>query len=399
MAYDGLSNYYGTPTMAIMYASPQEGFISWAIMAAHGIRVWATSGGLSRSQQLLTTPKDMKLFAELFGWEEKHKDELTGAIRPLADIGVLLSAATRDMAVSHMAPMGEAWYPHVREWSGWCETLTDEYLQYAMIVEPELTLSCLRQYALIILPDTTCLSDAACQAVVEYVAQGGNLIFTHKTGTCDETGSPSLMPEHRLGRLGINAGAGSWDSSSSEQPAFRFGNHGLGKWVYFTHTPGRMVYVEANTRGTPRVNNVPTISVSEEDRQLQKSLMLNAVRWAAGNERSLTVKQAPEGLLIKAFNQQNNKRRSVVVHLLNCLGEESVKFGEVIPDKEPIKFPPLKNDIILELRLDSIKQAYLISPDWPGRKPVKFKRIDGVFHLAIPAHTLKRYEALYISGT
>ena len=123
--------------------------------------------------------------------------------------------------------------------------------------------------------------------------------------------------------------------------------------------------------------------------------MIQAVRWALADQLPLTVKQAPAGLLIKAFQHQNSKRQAVAIHLLNLRGE-SVKFGEVIPEKYPVKFPSLENDIILELRFDSIKQAYLISPDWPGEKPVKVKPTNNGIQLTIPAHTLKRYEVLYI---
>lgn len=396
MAYNGLSNYYGTPTMAVQYnPNFHEGFFGWALRVAHGIRVWATSGGgaLARRGQLLTAPKDMALFDELFGWEERHKGELARAIRPLADIGVLLSASTRDMDLPHLDPRWEAWYPYVREWAGWCETLTDEYMQYAMLADQELTLSRLRQYALIILPDTSCMSDAACQAVVEYVARGGNLIFTHKAAACDETGSQKPMPGHRLGKLGIDASAADCCSSSSGQPTVRFGNHGLGKWVYFANRPGQAVFSEFNYLEKPRTRNAPDApAVSDEDWKLQKSLMMDAVRWAAGDKRPLTVAQAPRGLLIKAFRRENN---GLVVHLLNCRGD-SVKFGEKIPANSLVKYPPQENDISLELRLDSIKKAYLISPDWKGRKPVKVERTGGGFRITIPAHTLKRYAVLCV---
>lgn len=397
MAYNGLSNYYGTPTIALLYAARQEEFISWAIRSAHGIRVWITSGGgyLPRRDQLLNAPKDLALCKELFGWEEKHKNELTGSMHPVADIGVLLSASTRDMA--HKNELDDWENSYTSELDGWGETLTCEYLQYAVIVEQELILSALQRYALIIIPNAVCLSDAACQAVVEYVTDGGTLIITHKTGTCDETGLQKSISRHLMGKLGICTSASCQDSDSAGQQNVRFGNHGLGKWVFFSHKPGQIVYEDFNNFGKPRSMDVPFIpGVSTEDRELQKSLMLDAIRWAVPGERPLTVMQSPRGLLIKAFYQENNNCRNVVIHLLNLRGE-SVKLGEIISADSPVEYPQQEEDICFEIRFNLIKEAYLISPDWSGRKPVNIDQTDSGFRLTIPARTLKRYIVLYIS--
>lgn len=390
MAYGGLSNYYGTPTMAIMYPpNINENFLSWALRVAHGVRMWATSGGgeLCRHGQLLTAPEDLALFGELFGWEEKHKRELVGMIRPLANIGVLLSAATRDM--SDHSRGGHYYIP---ELVGWSEALTDEYIQYAVMREQELTLSHLRQYALVILPNAACLSDTACQTLLEYVDGGGNVILTHETGLFDETGLKKTA-EHRLENLGINWDTARDEYSSSRQPSrnVQYGEYGRGKWVYFMHRPGFSVG-QLPYRGAKEFPAVP-----EEEQKLQRALIIEAVLWAVGNEFPVTVKEAPDGLLIKAFQHQDSKRQAIVVHLLNCRGAEPVKFGEVIPEKYPVKFPSLEKDIILELRLDSIKQVYLISPDWPGKKPVKVNPVNNGYRLIIPADTLKRYEVLCLA--
>ncbi len=391
MAYNGYSNYYGTPTLAIMYNSnPHEGFIGWAMRVAHGVRIWATSGNvvidsaLSPGAQLLNSPVDMELYRELFGWEEEHKDELNGAIKPLANIAVLLSASTRDMA-DH----GGGWNYYVRELVGWGEALTDEFIQYAVIVEQELTLSNLRQYALVILPNAACLSDEINQAILEYVALGGNLIFTNETGSYDETGSKKTAAKRLDTFLGINGKA------SLSPGSVLFGKYELGKWVYFSHKPGVAVYTTSNELGKPRRRDVDVPAVSDEEQTLQKSLMMAGVRWAVGNQYPLVIKQAAKGLLIKAFKNKDNK--AIVIHILNCRGEDAADFGEIIPEDYPVENPPLENDIIIELCIDSIKRAYLFSPDWNGEKEIKAASTgDKIFQLNIPKNTLKRYEVLYI---
>lgn len=397
MLHNGLSNYYGTPTLAIAYhPNSNELFVNWALRVVHGIRVWATSGGgaLARRQQLLTTPKDLASFGQLFGWEEKYKKVLAGAIRPVANIGVLLSAATRDMS-DHQG----GWNYYVRELVGWCEALTDENLQYAVITDADLTVSRLRQYELVILPNAACLNDAALRDVGKYTAKGGSVIWTHETGFKDETGSPRPGKRRlaKLVRMEGETAAGGMSWPEQRRQAVRFGKYGLGKYAYFAHKPGLAVYTTTNLSGKHRArdtDDIPAVTVDDQD--LQRSLMIGAVRWAAANRFPLTIKQAPTGILVKAFHRKNNNRPAMVIHLLNLRGE-SVKFGESIPSNYPEKYPPLDKDIVLDLRQTSLKQAYLISPDWPGRKTVKVERCKDGFRITIPARALKQYAALWVS--
>lgn len=393
MAYVGLSNYYNTPTLAITYnPNPHEGFLSWALRVSHGVRVWATSGGapiggaLGPRAQLLDSPGDMALYRELFGWEEEHREELRGAIQPLASVAVLLSAATRDMS-DH----SRGWNYYVREIVGWCEALTDEYIQYAVMVEQELVLARLQRYRLVILPNAACLSNKACRSLVDYVAQGGSLVLTSETGLRDETGSKNVG-ENRLDLLlGVNRGC------SADDTPVQFGQLGQGKWAYFADRPGMATYTTTNQPAETRTRDTEDVPcVSQDDQDSQRSLMIQAVKWATEGQHLLTVKGAPDGLLIKAFWQRKGK--AALVHLLNCRGEGSVGFGEVIPERYRPRWPALEEDVVLELRSTELKEAYLISPDWPGKKPVRSTPISEGLQLVIPANALKRYAVMYIWG-
>ncbi|MFH2069465.1 MAG: beta-galactosidase trimerization domain-containing protein [Candidatus Omnitrophota bacterium] len=389
MTYGGLSNYYGTPTMAVLGAPYRpEGFISWALSVAHGVRVWALSrkGSLSCGEGLPFDPEDMKFYGGLFGWEEKHKGELTGVIQSLAGIGILLSAATRDMTG------GGDWdnnfwdMDYAKELLGWCQTLADEYIQYAVMVEQQLTISHLKKYSLVILPNAACLSNSACTAISGYLFQGGNLIFTCETGLYDETGSRKTREEELGTILGVNQKTDDGNFPGSVQ----FGRYGSGQWVYFSNKPGLAGCSWTNQRGDPRTWYGPAIP--DKDRKIQQSLMVQTAKWAAG-EQIVTIKQAPPGLLIKAFHRKDSGGHAVVIHLLNLRGG-TVKVGEVIPLDYPVEFPPLEDDIIIELQIDSINPAYLISPDWQGKKQVKVETKGKGFRVTVPAGTLKRYEVL-----
>ena len=339
-------------------------------------------------------PKGLASVKHVFGWESRHDRELAGAIQPLADIGVVLSAATRDMDRSHQGPKGEAWYPYVREWAGWCQRLTGAYLQYAVITEGDLTPAGLRRYALVILPDTTCMSGAACRAVVDYVAGGGALIFTRDAGLYDETGRRDSRTERRLDALGAEIAAAARQRLASGNPTVRFGRHGRGKWAYFANRPGRIVFSEYNRLGAPRIRNVPEMTgVPGDTVRLHEALMMEAVRWAAGESRPLAVRQAPPGLLIKAFGRPAGRPRAVRIHLLNVRGL-SAKAGDRIPARSPVTYPPQTEALVLDAAIRAVRQAYVISPDWPGRKPAGIRRLGGVCRVTIPKHTLKRYAVL-----
>jgi hypothetical protein len=389
-AYQGLSNHYGTPTLAILYHNRNEFFFTWALQVAHGMRVWATAGitddsVLSPKNQLLNFPGDLALYSELFAWEKGHESELAGAIRPFANIGLLLSSATRDLA-DH----GGGWNYYVREIVGWGEALTDAQIQYAVMVEQDLTPAGLRPYALVILPNASHLSEAACRAIVEYVSGGGALIFTNETGWYDETGS-RRNAENRLGSvLGIPPGV------VETAPSPQFGKHGLGKWVYFAHKPGIAAYTTTSVLGSARRRDTEDVPViSDEDRRRQTSQMIEAVRWAAADSFPLHIRQAPEGLLIKAYHGRDAK--SVVIHLLNCRDEDKVAFGEKIPPDAPMVFPPLTDDIIMDMEIESARCVYLVSPDWEGKTAIRPESADrGGVRLTIPAGALKRYAVLCV---
>lgn len=390
MIYTGLSSYYDTPTIAIMYHRESERFFSWALRMAHGMRIWATSSpalldeALGPESHLLNYPEDYNAYSEFFSWEEKHEKELNGKSTPLANIGIFMGESARDM-LNHGVHMNYA-----REFIGWCEFLTDEGMQYAVLLEAELALLRLKEFSLIILPNSICLNYRACQDILEYVKAGGSLILTHKCGERNDTGEKKVQEFFLSSFLGINR-------KSGESAAVEFGSFGRGKWVYFAHKPGTAVYSTMNQINTDRKRDTGDVpAVSEKERCLQKSMMLGAVQWALDEPMPLTVKKILNGILIKAFRKSEDN--AVVIHILNCRGERAVKFGELIPQEYDVDFPKLNEDIVLELNLPLIKQSYLFSPDWDENRDVDVRKTsDGAFMLTIPADTLRRYEVLYIS--
>ncbi|MEI6423837.1 MAG: alpha-amylase family protein, partial [Lentisphaerota bacterium] len=387
MIYTGLSVYYDTPSIATIYHRAAERFFNWALRMAHNNRIWATSSpanlgeALGPRNHLLNFPADRDAYAEWFAWEKKHEDKLCGKFAPFASVGIFLGESTRDM-LDHGVHLNYA-----RELVGWCETLTEAHIQYAVIIEAEMYLPRLKDFSLVILPNSICLNYRAAQGILEYVKAGGSLILTHGSGERNDLGEKKVQEFRLRHLLGITPKAK--DATSVE-----FGSLGLGKWAYFSHKPGMATYSTMNQVNTIRIrdtNDVP--AVPDKEGRLQKTMMLEAVQWALHKPMPLTVKKAPNGILIKAFRK--SKDNAVVIHILNCRGERAVKFGELIPQEYDVDFPKLNEDIVLELNLPLIKQAYLFSPDWDENRQVDVRKTsDGAFMLTIPADTLRRYEVL-----
>ena len=57
-----------------------------------------------------------------------------------------------------------------------------------MITEEQLSAEALARYRALILPNTSCLPDAALAAIRAYVAAGGGLLASYESGRFDETG-------------------------------------------------------------------------------------------------------------------------------------------------------------------------------------------------------------------
>lgn len=396
MAYGGLSNYYGTPTVATMYRmNPDEMFLGWALRSSHGVRVWAASRrwGTDRpGEQFLNSPEDMRLFEKLFSWEKNHEKQLSGMIKPAAGIGVLLSAATRDMApgVEGGADGVSADGYYVKELIGWCQMLADEYLQYSVIVQEQLEESELGRYSLVILPNAACMSGSACEAVLNYLSAGGSLIFTGDAGLYDETGASRGGAGPLAEGLGVSRGSG----GGSFPAAFQEGASGLGRWAYFPLPPGRACYSGLNSCGRPRTRKTGAPEVPQEIADMQKSIMAGAVKKLAGAQ-PVVVKKAPPGLLIKAYRRHSGEDNETVVHILNLRGE-SVGFGGIIPEDYAVEYPRQDEDIEIEFRSRLPERARLVTPDAPGEQRVEISREGGMARVRIPAGTLFRYSALLL---
>ncbi|MBQ3054991.1 MAG: beta-galactosidase trimerization domain-containing protein [Oscillospiraceae bacterium] len=81
-----------------------------------------------------------------------------------------------------------------KEFYGLYDIMSRAHSQFTMIDEINLEKDDLSSYTQLVLPNLICLSDAHANILRNFVAQGGNLIFTGATGICDENGKVRDIP-------------------------------------------------------------------------------------------------------------------------------------------------------------------------------------------------------------
>lgn len=127
-------------------------------------------------------------------------------LRSVARIAVVRSQDSLDWGPDGGRPAGDMHTPgHVAEFRGMYEMLVQ--LRYPCDVIPagDLAHSALDQYRVVILPAVSCLSNEDAAAIDRFVQEGGHLIATADSATCDEDGQ--LRPVPPLACLPYRAGA------------------------------------------------------------------------------------------------------------------------------------------------------------------------------------------------
>jgi hypothetical protein len=133
-----------------------------------------------------------KLGREFLGWHAKH-DRHFHNVRSLAKVAIIAAPHSNS---AYPAPSSEAVTDAVE---GFYATLVEARIPFEFVHERNLTKESLNGYAMVVLPNVACMSDAQAQALRDYANDGGSLIATFETGLYDENGKP--RPDFALGDL------------------------------------------------------------------------------------------------------------------------------------------------------------------------------------------------------
>ena len=153
---------------------------------------------------------------------------------------------------------------------------------------------------------------------------------------------------------------------------------GIGTWL-------------AAPEGTP--GYAWNFELDEKQDQLFKAIW----NMVLGKERSFVL-DAPEKVYFNITRQDNGK--STAVHLLNGTGS-NVKTGEKVRSGAPDPaFPTVKGGVKFAIKLPAeCSEVYAVSPDFDGRKPLKFRReANGMIAVEVPEEAFNVYTIVWLKN-
>jgi hypothetical protein len=150
----------------------------WALEGiANGLRPWfAKFSGVLYDRRWLATVE------ELFTWHQRHERYFRNEA-PLARVAVVYSEQTRDFYGK--ADADAKVDDHLK---GIYHALVEARIPFEMVHDALLQPADVDRYRLLILPNIAALSDVQCGQLAGYVARGGSLLATFETSLYDEAG-------------------------------------------------------------------------------------------------------------------------------------------------------------------------------------------------------------------
>lgn len=276
-------------------------------------------------------------------------EPVIGSMLPKAEIAIIDPATTLrhwDPDKRHLAELNDMGFYHA---------LVEARLPFEFLSDQIMTIEELRRYKLVILANATYLSDAQCQALRDFVAEGGSVVAAHQTSLYNEKGAArsdfgladvfgvkmTSAPRANVrnsyvalnGPHPINAGFGTAQriiggtedvavepTTSVETPFLKIPDfpdlpmeevyprlppQGVGVAARTTEAGGRVVYIPWN------IGEVFWTYMAED----QGRLIANAVKWALGKEPEVTV--TGRGVFDVGLHEDQTGRALCLLNLTN----------------------------------------------------------------------------------
>ncbi len=399
---------YGSPVFGLVYSiqSPEVSYFGWCINNMNNQGTWQ----MNDIPENATTPA-FTAFAD-------NMDRQLA--RPDAHIAMLFSTQSRDWS------QDETYYTDP---FGWGEAMNDAHYQYTTLIESSLKQEKLGRYKTVIVPDACCLSNEQIDLLLRYADRGGNLLLTARTGMFDAIGNQRAvwpfaemlgiknpLPAKLIkgGRLVLENGKVSTDnklacmeispdgtkkirqfltlhtSGGKEIPAGITIPYGLGSITYIS---GRIGGLNMEDERTIRQEWIFEWNREAFDfqQELFQQLLSSSSTFKAVN--------IPEKIYVTVYNQPLEGKKYTLVHLLNATGSK-MKKGEVVPTGVPDQpFPDPVDDIIFQIKLPGLNNAYIASPDFSGHASVQTRDLaNGWYEITIPGDRLHCYSIVWLEN-
>ena len=157
---------------------------------------------------------------------------------------------------------------------------------------------------------------------------------------------------------------------------------GKGRLVYQACTFGLALFCEEENVGRKF-----RFELDEGIARLYRGFLMDLLRGATPWQVS-----APTKVHAELYRQGD----AYVAHFLNGQGA-TLKKGELVrydPPGEP--WPSIAEDIRFNLEAPGVREAYAVSPDFAGRKPLKIARNGARVTVTLPKQLLKAYTLVWL---
>ena len=393
------------PVMGLVYATDWKiKYFGWAVNNLNAQLTWET--------RFVPCPEG-EVNYHIFTPEKGNMD--LRKARSAAKVALLFSETSRNMVGS--IPAAGSYRAEIL---GTSQILSSLHIDHDFISETDLNASRLKNYSVLIIGNSTYLADEHLAAIRTFAEKGGTVAASFMAGVADEYGNwrkndfiGSLLGWKATGKMPAAGKAFSIaldgknlrntrnmllyrqlpnlrtqpsepviaNRNGSTRPAAITGKVGAGKLVYY---PG--LYGAANCINELMVGKKYLFEKDSALDDLQKQLLS---KLTAGC-RVWTPVNVPEKVFTAAYHQDNK----LVLHFLNALNWELAPGTTITYNIGKNPFPTV-GDLIFEVP-HPVKNAYAVSPDYAGRKPLKVESLNGKSRITLPGGLLKVYTLVYL---
>jgi len=398
-----IADHWNRPSWIIVTPEDDETFIfTWAMTRMAKQRPWINKTLIPEGQmkKCLAAPPFMN-------------DE---NCRILTDIGVLFSTQARDAYKDSSA--------HGFPVTGWLEFLIMNNIQADALMDDDLNPEILSKYRLLILPNSSALSEKQIAALISFIEKGGSVICSLETGGLNENGESrgsNLFLNHyglkniKMNKGGIKLFPSPWydekdfsvtlndrfavpeidgkdfkvlaelESQGKRYPGIMIKKIGKGNLLYSGVELGNLYFMNEILKG----GKIPVWHGEKYAPFLMKIL----TTAYDGRFLSAPVK-VPDGLIYYIYKDSSNG--SLIIQTLNTAGRKNLFQGDG-PLKEKITYPANGGMVVDILYPGSARpSATVVQADGNGRT-VECKRLDSEYiRLDVPGEILKTYSIIRI---
>jgi hypothetical protein len=392
----------GYPVFGLVYHSNDEYFayFGWAMNNMLGQSTWDPT----EVSQQNHTPKFLR-------WSENMNNQTA---RETGDVAIIFSEKSRNWAPSGVP---------AKDGLGISQILSDHHIQHVILTERSLkNANDLKKFRLVVLASTCCMSDAELQVIRDYVNKGGHVLATNDAGLLDDYGNARSqwgladllncdISQKSLWPIGSRLAGRDMVSSSYSQPMLKIKPRSKSDHLKILFNAvgknnrilGPACVTSTFGKGTITYCSVPLGTANYQavyrdkweydlDRPLAEILMKSFRETVGTASLDFEMIQVPPQLISSLWQQKIDNSNCTLVHLLNATGVRMKKGDTVVYQKSQPAFPALNEDVIFEISLPSLTEAYVASPDYQGHKSATFVKVaDGRYRVTVPKEAIRAY--------